>query len=234
MVWRGSDYRKSRCVVHAFLEGKSLERSETLIVVHCKDSVVLAVVAQAEESVRRIRAECKDSLFHCLLNSRKDDLAFLVSEKTAVTAVRVQTEHSNLWRVYAEVSLEGTVHKAELLEDVLFCNVCGHILERDMACHDTHLEVVANHNHSHFIHSELLLKILSVACVAESFRRHSPLVERSCHKHIDVAFLDVLNSSLKRSHCSLCRLRSRLAGLHEDILRKTVHDVDSLLVYVLR
>jgi len=89
MVWRCPDNRKASCKIHTLLERKSLERSESLIVVHCQNGIELRVISKSEESVRRIRAECEDALSICLLHCRKDDGLFLVTEKSSVTAVRI-------------------------------------------------------------------------------------------------------------------------------------------------
>ena len=102
-----------------------------------------------------------------------------------------------------------------------------------MTCHDTHLEVICNHDHCHFINSELLLEILCVASVAESLAYHCAFVDRSSNEHVDMSFLDVGYSSFKGCHCRFCRLWCRLSRLYEHVFRKTVDDVDSFLMNIL-
>ena len=135
--------------------------------------------------------------------------------------------------VDTEVPLERRLHQTELLEDLLCCELVRNLLERNMTCRHTYLETVAHHDHRDLVDLELLLQVFSMSCVSESLLVHSPLVERSCHENVNMSFLDVLYRSLESCERGLCRLRSRLSWLHEDILRKTVHDVDSLLVDVL-
>ena len=74
----------------------------------------------------------------------------------------------------------------------------------------------------------------AVDAYVKSLVNHGSLVERSCDKNVNIAFLDVLNRSFKRSHGCLGRLRSRLAWLHEHIFRETVDDVYPLLMDILR
>ena len=103
-----------------------------------------------------------------------------------------------------------------------------------MTRHDSHLKTVAYHNHSHFVHAELLFQILRMACISESLSDHSPLVDRGSDQNIDISFLDILHSPLKRGHSSLCRFRGRLTRLDEHIFRKTVDYIHSLLMHILR
>ena len=102
-----------------------------------------------------------------------------------------------------------------------------------MASNDTYLKTVTNHDHCNLINTKLLLEILGMTGVSEALACHRPLVERRSHKHIDISVLDVLHCLLKRCHRSLCRLRSRLSRLNEDIFRKTVYDVHPFLVHIL-
>ena len=104
------DNRKSGSIIDSFLESDSLERCETLIVVHCKHSIELAVVAKSEESIRRIWTECKDSFFIRSLYCRKDYLLLFISKQSAVAAVRVETQHRNLRRVDTEILSERITH----------------------------------------------------------------------------------------------------------------------------
>ena len=119
MVWRCADDRKTCSIVNALLKGKSLEWSESLIVVHREDCIIFLIVAKTEETVRRIWTESKDTLFVCSLNCRKNDLLLLIAKETAVAAVRIKAKYSNLRCIDAEISLERCLHKAKLLENLL-------------------------------------------------------------------------------------------------------------------
>ena len=102
-----------------------------------------------------------------------------------------------------------------------------------MTGNHSYLETVTYHDHGNFLYTEFLFKIFRMSGVSEAFACHRPLVERSCHEHIYISFLDILYRSFKRYHGCLCRLGSRLARLHENVLRKAVDDIHSFLVYIL-
>ena len=62
MIRRSPHNRKAGRVVHAVLERKSLERNQSLVVIHRQDSIELRVIAETEESVRRIWSERENAL----------------------------------------------------------------------------------------------------------------------------------------------------------------------------
>ena len=74
-----------------------------MVMIHGQGSIEAGVVAKAEEAVRRIRTVGQNALLGCFLYCRKDNLLLLVADKAAVAAVRVESEHSNLGLIYAEV-----------------------------------------------------------------------------------------------------------------------------------
>ena len=103
VVRRSAHDRETRCEVHTVLEGKSLERSESLVVIHSQYGIIFRIVCKSEESVRRVWTEGHNSLLVRLLYCRDDDVLLLVTEKSAVTAVRVETENGDLWRIDTEI-----------------------------------------------------------------------------------------------------------------------------------
>ena len=69
-----------------------------------------------------------------------------------------------------------------------------------MSCHHSNLHPVTNHDHLHFLHTELLLEIFRMSGISESLVCHRPLVDRSSDKNVNMAVLDILNRPLERYH----------------------------------
>ena len=102
-----------------------------------------------------------------------------------------------------------------------------------MPGHNTDPELVRDHEHQHVIHSELLLQVLSVPCVAKPFGHHGLLVDRCGHQHINVTVLDVRDRAFQRQNRRLSRLRRGLSRLNEHIVRQAVDDIDFLRLRIL-
>ena len=138
--------------------------------IHGKSSVELAVIAQSEETVRRIWSECHYTLLIGSLDCRSYDSLLLAAEKAVVTAMRIETENCNLWFRDSEIPSQGCVHKAELGENLFLTDGCRYVLERDMTCHNTDFEMLADHEHCHIRGSELFLQIFGMTGEAEARR----------------------------------------------------------------
>ena len=107
-VIRRSTYdRKAGSEIHTILESQSLERSQTLVMVHCKGRVKLGIMAESEEAIRRIGTEGQDPLLIGRLDGRKDDLLLLIAKEASVTTVRIESEDSDLGFDDSEIPLEG-------------------------------------------------------------------------------------------------------------------------------
>ena len=95
-----------------------------------------------------------------------------------------------------------------------------------MSGHDSYLELVRDHEHGHIINPEFFLQVFGMACVAETFFNHCPLVDRGSDKDVDIPVLDVPDSTFERPDGTLCRFGCRLSRLNEGIVRKAIDYVD--------
>ena len=96
MVGRRTYYGQAGGEIHTVFEGNGLERSESLVVVHCQYGIETGLIPKAEETVGGIGAECVDPLSACLLDGRGDDFGFFASDQAAVTAVWIEAEDRDL------------------------------------------------------------------------------------------------------------------------------------------
>ena len=103
-----------------------------------------------------------------------------------------------------------------------------------MSGHHSHLEALAHHEHRHVCHAEGILEILGMAGETESLGRDDLLVERSRHEDVDVTFLEVFDCALQAGDGRLGGIGIGLSGLHVDVFRKAVDDIDATLVRVRR
>ena len=195
--------------------------------VHSQNRIEFRIIAQAEEAVRGIRAESHNSVCHSLLHSREYDILLLLAEQSAVTAVRIQTEHCNLRSGYSEIPDHRSIEELQLADYLVLGYGSWHLFQRNVTGHDSHFETRADHNHTNLVHPEFLLQIFSVTGETEALVCHSPLVERCCDKHVNCTCLDISHSGLQCNHSRFCRLRGGLARLHIDIVRKAVHNINS-------
>ena len=197
MVRRSPYYRESCGEIHAVLEVERLERGKSLVVVHCQSRIELAVVREAEKSVRRVRSECHDAFVVGCLDCRCDDGLFLVAEKPVVAAMRIKSENCNLRICNAEITFQRRVHETEFRKDFLGGDAGRNLFKRNVSCDYTDLQLAADHEHSHVFHAEFLFQILCVACKSEAGIGHRPLVDRASHQNVDVSAFKVSHGSFQ-------------------------------------
>ena len=147
--------------------------------------------------------------------------------------MRVQTENSNLWGIYAKIPAQGSGHKMQLTDNLFLSNKRRHIFQRHMSGHYTDFQTVTNHDHSHLVNTEFLFKIFSMAGISETLLDHRPFVDRSSHKNVDIAIADVLDSHLQGSHCRFSRFRGWLSRLYKHILWQAVDYINPFIVNIL-
>ena len=117
---RGCPYDWQACSeVHSVIEVESLERCQSLVMVHGKCRVEFAVVGQTEESVRGVRSESHDTFIIGGLDCRCDNGFLFVSEKSVVSAVRIQSEYGDFRLGDAEIASERSVHDAQFGKNLL-------------------------------------------------------------------------------------------------------------------
>ena len=232
MVRGGAYHRQAGGEVDSVLEGKRLERSEALVVIHREGGVELLIVSETEESVRGERPEGEYAFFGGSPDGRYDDAALLVPEQASVAAVGVEAEHRDARLVHAEILLQRFVHQAELAEYLLLGDLARHVLERDVSRHHAHLDAAADHQHGDVLYPESILDVLGVSGESEALSCHRLLVDGSGHQHVDVSGLEVLYGLLQAGDCGLCGFRRGLSRFRVGVLREAVDYVHALLVHV--
>ena len=167
--------------------------------VHRESRVEFAVMPESEVAVRRIWSEGQDIFCVGGFYGRENDLFLLVSEQSSVAAVRVEAEHGDSRTVNLEIPLEGSLHQAELAEDLLGRKAVSYVPERNMAGDDADFEAVADHDHRMVLDSELLLDrfcdldLFGVLCDLEGVlafccRCHALLCDDRSKDHISGVF----------------------------------------------
>ena len=118
VIGRGAYNGKSGREIHPILERQRLEWSQSLVMIHGECRIEQAVIAEPEETVRRIRTECHDTFFVGLFNRRKDDFLLFVTEQSAVPAMRIQPQDCDFRMVDAEIPLQGMLQQPEFGQDL--------------------------------------------------------------------------------------------------------------------
>ena len=87
--------------------------------IHGESRIESLVFSVSEETVSRVRPECKNAFFGSLLNGRKDYLLFFNVKQAVLTAVRIEPKDSYFGLYDIEIAFQGFIHQSEFLHDFL-------------------------------------------------------------------------------------------------------------------
>ena len=193
MCRRSADNRQTCGEVHALIHSQRLERSQSLVVIHGQNSIKIATVTRAHESISRERTETLNALCHHFLHSRNNYFGFFATQQSVVTSMRVQREYGNTRRINTEISLQRMMENGHLLNNQFFCNGRSDILNRDMTCNQSHTEIILHQDHQRLVSiTHTLFNIFCMSWESEVLRLDGMLVDWSCNKYINQTFAIIL------------------------------------------
>ena len=233
MVRSCAHYRQTCGEVNSGIESQGLEGDESLVVVHGQDSIEVVLLVGTEKSVRGVGPECQDVLAARCLDGRTDDVYLCASEQTAVSGMRIESEHGYLGPHDTEILHQGLVHDADLTENLLHRQGAGHRGQRQVVGHYSHSHLAGHHEHHAVTSSALLGQILGMTDESGQVQGHVLLVQRCRDQSIQVSGHQIPDRCLQRDQRSLCPFGRGLSGINAEIVRHAVDDIDPLGMKVL-
>ena len=127
VVGTGTHDGKSCRIVHPVVHGQELEGSQSLVVVHGQHGIIVLKGSTAEEAVGGIGAVGIDAFLIGLLDGRREDGLFLFSQESVVACMGVESQHGNAGTGDKEVTAQGSMEDAELLQDAFGGEAAGYL-----------------------------------------------------------------------------------------------------------
>ena len=110
----------------------ALKGSETLVMIHGYDTVISVSCLSCEESVSRKRTESKEALLGRICQGRGDHLLLLPAEKSAVSAMGIQSQHRDFRPRHCEILAQHPVERAYRFKNALPGDSRRHISDGEM------------------------------------------------------------------------------------------------------
>ena len=226
VVGAGAHDRQTCGEVHTLAHRQSLERSQTLVVIHGQHTIEVAILLIAKEAVGSVRAETENLLIVGFLNGWRNHLFLLLAEKAVFTSVWIEREHGDAWTLNVEITLERLVEDSQLLQDALFGDGGWHLSQWLVNGDECHTHLVAEKHHQRlFTIANAGFEILGVAGETKFRTLNIFLTDRRCHYRVDITVLQVGDSSLKSQKCGTAGLLVGFTHFHFNVFLNHFHQI---------
>ena len=224
VVGRCAHLRQCRRKIHT-LGRNGLERSQTLIVIHCQHCVILLECATREETISGKGTKRQHLLLEGLLHRGANHLLLLCTEQTSVARVGVECQHRNTRLDNGKVATQRGAQTVQSLDDLLLRDRFRHLRQRNMNGHQTDTQNLAAHHH-HRLALQLGSQKLGMSRIAEIVALNTLFIDRGSNQNIDIARLQITNGSLQRCYRSSTRFGCGLTHLDRYLRRTAIEDID--------
>ena len=174
--------------------------------IHSQYRIKMRVQPSSEESVGAIRTERHNSLLVGLHHSRFDNRLFLLTDKSFVTGMRIECQHSDTRFANQEVVLQRFIQRCELTQNTLFAYHLRHFGYWRMVAHERHFHLLAHHHHK-AVRLTFCAKngcqILRMACELKLIGLNILFVNRCRHQSIHKSRFQVFARALQTRKSSL-------------------------------